>query len=97
MLTVIFKSSAFTVIQKKNFKKREKKKSDLHEHMFSCRYCMICLKFLPVFLDEVLIWALSFLQAQLSATERPETDGLLETHTALRLVRLRFPLTLKEP
>lgn len=39
---------------------------------FSCRHCMIsCLKFLPVFIDRVLIWGLSFLQAQLSVTGCP--------------------------
>lgn len=81
MLTVIFKRFClYRVIQKR--------KLELHEHIFSCRLCMICLKFLPVFLDKVLIWGLSFLQAQLSVTECPETDSLLKWHhTNLRLVR----------
>lgn len=56
----------------------QKRQLELHEHIFSCRCCMICLKFLPLVLDEVLIWGLSFLQAQLSVTECPETDSLLE-------------------
>lgn len=71
LLTVIFKRFCL-------YKVNQKTKLELHEHIFSCRRCMICLTIFPVCLDKVLIWFLSFLHAQLLDSECLETDSLLK-------------------